>query len=123
MQELIAGRLEGLYAPMKELGGVLENFKTGSHRAADFNALILNEMEKLDFDDFTADRFGNIIGTMKGYKHEQDMAIIFPIDYVSNTDGMYNVGLGNYTPGIITALYSAAVLKRTLLPLTGDLLV
>lgn len=123
MQQLISGRLEGLCESMKQLGSSLETFTAGERRSADFNALIMKEMKALDFDDCAIDSFGNIIGTMKGYKHEGDMALVFPIDYESRTEGGYKLRADGYTPGILTALYSAAVLKRTLLPLKGDLLV
>jgi acetylornithine deacetylase/succinyl-diaminopimelate desuccinylase-like protein len=123
MQELIKGRLEGLGDSMNDLKKTLEVFITGARRSPDFNALILKEMEKLDFDDFTTDRFGNIVGTVNGYKQEQDIAVIFPIEYEAAGEGAYPLGPGGYTPGIITALYSAAVLKRSLLPMNGDLLV
>jgi hypothetical protein len=123
MQELIKGRLEGLCDSMKELGATLETFKSGTRRSEDLNDLILKEMEKLEFDDFATDRFGNVIGTMNGYKKEHDLVLVFPMDYESDKQGTRTVKRDSYTAGIVTALYSAAVLKRTLLPLTGDLLV
>jgi len=125
MQELIAGRLEGLCEPMKEMGSALEAFRNGAHRAADFSSLILEEMKEMGFDDCMVDRFGNIVGCVNGFRHEQDMALIFSIDYDNGTDGKGTdpAERACYTPGILTALYSAAVLKRTLLPLNGDLLV
>lgn len=123
MQELIKGRLEGLYGSMKEFNGALESLSADERRSMDFNSLILKEMETLNFDEHTVDRFGNIIGVMKGFRQEQDMMIIFPIEYAPSKSGTYSPEPGDYTPGITTALYSAAVLKRTLLPLKGNLLV
>ena len=127
MQELIQSKLEGLYEPMKKFGGKLEACKTDGGDAGDFNRLILDEMKYLDFDACETDRFDNIVGTVNGFRQEQDIALVFHMDYghgrKSGESTPYGNSIGSYNPGIVTALYSAAVLKRTLLPMVGDILV
>jgi hypothetical protein len=124
MQELIRGRLEGLSEPMRQFADQLNAFRISKNNIGNFTKLIVGEMKNLDFDTCAIDRFDNTIGIMKGFKQGQDMALIFPIDYPDpdapdTKDGVEN----RYNPGIVTALYTAAVMKRTLLPLVGDLLV
>lgn len=122
MKELIKGRLEGLYEPMQEFGKKLEEFKAEKHPSSGFSGLVLKEMKNLDFDSYSSDSFDNIVGTMKGYKQDGAIALLFHMDYGSK-EGYSGEGISSYNPGILTALYSAAVLKRALLPLTGDLIV
>ncbi len=127
MQQLIQSKLEGLSEPMKQFGKKLKECKTDGGDAGQFNGLILDEMRSLDFDSSETDRFDNIVGTMNGYRQEQDIALVFHLDYAQGRKpgetAPYGNSIGSYDQGIISALYSAAVLKRTLLPLVGDVLV
>ncbi len=121
MKELIKGKVDGLCEPMKQFGKKLDAFKVNSRSIGDFNRLILEEMQTLGFDSCASDRFDNTIGVIKGYSQGQDIALIFHVDYPPA--GAESKGMCNYKPGIMSALYTAAALKRSLLPLVGDILV
>jgi len=123
MKKLIEGKLEGLYEPMKQFSKKLDAAGKGK-RGGNFNKLILEEMNKLGFSESMSDRFDNVVGTMNGFRQDQDIALVFNIGH--SADGKETAdtrGSGNYNPGIVTALYSAAVLKRALLPLNGNIYV
>ncbi|OGS20839.1 MAG: hypothetical protein A2252_00290 [Elusimicrobia bacterium RIFOXYA2_FULL_39_19] len=120
MKELIAGRLEGLQPQMKGFAKKLEELSTTNRKLADFNDVVVEEMKQLDFDEFRQDKFDNTMGIIKGYRQEKDIAIIFHTNYTQKDSTQSSC---SYQPGVITALYSAALLKRTLLPLYGDIIV
>jgi hypothetical protein len=109
---------------MRQFADKLNGFRITKQNIGTFNRIIVDEMKALDFDTYATDRFDNTLGVMRGYTEGQDLALIFPIDYPDPDAAQEKAGVENaYNPGIVTALYTAAALKRTLLPLTGDLLV
>ncbi len=123
MKELMKGKLEGFTDEMKQFTKHLEALKNKSALYGDYKALMLDEMERLGFDECATDKYDNILGTMKGYKQGQDIALVFHLDYNFNRESNGQDGPHTYIPGMISAIYSAALLKRTLLPLNGDLII
>lgn len=127
MKELVKGRLEGLNTQMAEFSAKLDSIRVSKENIGQLNGLILEEMRSLGFDSSETDRFDNTVGIMNGFSHQQDIALVFHIDYPSSDPREAKQaaahGAGNYRSGIVSALYTAAVLKRSLLPLTGDLIV
>ncbi len=122
MKDLMKGKLDGLTEQMTTFSKKLDAFDVKKSNVAQFNKLLMDEMKLLSFDDCSNDRFDNTVGVVKGFRHERDMALIYNIDYPSDTAGEDQTG-ETYKAGVICALYSAALMKRTLLPMTGDIVV
>lgn len=87
-------------------------------------------MEYLGFDEVKIDKVGNIIGIVKGYKSSDDIVLFSNIDFpssVRNEGNKFNVNDYNFfendKSGILTSLFTGALLKRSMAMLTGDLII
>lgn len=124
MKSILERKRSGLHAPMKEFIGTLVN-APAKDRIDCLRDAIMNEMRSFNFDDVTCDAAGTIIGTVNGFKNEGDVVLLAPLDLAirDNASEMDEDATGYYRSGIIASIYTAALLKRSLLPLTGNLLV
>ncbi|MFA6292516.1 MAG: M20/M25/M40 family metallo-hydrolase [Victivallales bacterium] len=98
--------------------------------------LICAEMKRLDYDEAFIDDAGNAVGVIRGREAEPAIILNSHIDTVSPDssgwkmdpfggmvhDGMiFGAGASDCKGGIVSQLYSGALLKRSLLPMRGTL--
>lgn len=118
----------------KKIGGLSEKFLNFSKKVSDFtltrdnasgfSALLLGCMKELDFDRVTQDKAGNVIGEISGFAHKKDVVLISHMDLPASTVPLdLSSRLLTFKSGIISSIYAAALVKRTLLPLQGNLMV
>jgi hypothetical protein len=120
MLEVFKKKLGGLENSINEFSYELWNSSLKSLSVNNFTSILKNEINSICDDSFE-DEVGNQIGVMNGFRSEGDILI------VSNHKFGKNVGLNEITGkdfryGIVSGLYSLALLKRTLLPLTGNVI-
>ncbi len=92
----------------------------------EFMDSILAEMKALNFDKVTKDKSGNLIGVIKGHGKGESIILLSHIDVMTSGNGKlenHQIGMANFKAGIISSIYTGALIKRTMLPLEGDLII
>ena len=94
----------------------------------EFAESMAREMEQLNFDETSTDEWGNIIGVIKGYRHEADMLIIAPVDIEVGADAALLCrrpadGDQSQYAGALASIYTGALLKRSIAAMSGDLII
>jgi acetylornithine deacetylase/succinyl-diaminopimelate desuccinylase-like protein len=89
--------------------------------------MLVGQMQGLDFDKVSTDKFGNVIGLLKGYESKNTLVIISHMDIPNNDaakkEQFYGSNIIKYKSGIASAIFSAGLLKRTLIPFNSDLVI
>ncbi|MFA6282112.1 MAG: M20/M25/M40 family metallo-hydrolase [Candidatus Omnitrophota bacterium] len=127
MKELIKTKANGLKEPLAKFSKKADSFELTSANIAEFAELVSGEMKRLDFDEVSKDRAGNLIGLVKGYDTKEDIVMVSHIDVMPQSrqkqESFPKSGIVKFKAGVISSLYAAALIKRSMLPLTGDLIV
>jgi hypothetical protein len=128
MNERLRNKLEGLRNPLTDFSTMLFNPTAGTSNLHLLNETIMKEMKSLNFDKIMSDEVGNIIGIIEGYRKQEDVVILCNIDLSRESDekelSSYDTSANeSYKMGIITSLFTAALLKRSIAALSGDLIV
>lgn len=127
MKELLKAKAKGLKGDLVKFYKRVENFKLDSTDIGEFANLIAAEMKELSFDKITNDKAGNLIGVIKGYSNKDALVMVSHIDTRTpnqqKLEGLYGGTMSRFKSGIISSVYAGALIKRTLLPLTGDLII
>lgn len=123
-------KLGGLERELKIFSEKLDEFRPEQESLSDLTHLIESEMINLKFDEVKTDEVGNVIGVIKAYGNKSDMVLLSNIDLA--------VGTHEFDPeqrhldakmfekdkaGLITSIYTGALLKRSMTVLTGDVIV
>jgi len=127
MKKLIKAKAKGLRKSLEKFAIKIESFKLSSSNMGEFTDLILTEMRDLGFDKVTKDKAGNLIGVIKGYGSKDAIVILSHIDIKTpeqqKAEDVSNSGMTKFRSGIISSIYAGALMKRTMLPMTGDLII
>jgi len=125
MHRLLKSRIRGLNGELDVFSKKICDCSPAD--AERFSRLLSEEMERLDFDRVTCDAAGNLIGTVKGYQDKGALIVISHLDIPSWEDRKKEFpsgeGMLKFKAGIISGIYAGALMKRSLLPLSGDLVV
>jgi len=127
MEGLIKSKAKGLNESLIKFSRKIADCNSIGSNTTEFTKLIAQEMKELDFDKVTSDKAGNLIGIIKGYENKGALVAIAHLDILpqgeDKTEAQLKSGVVKFKAGIISSVYSAALIKRTLLPLTGDLII
>lgn len=125
MKTLMKKGMDGIDRQLMRFAGTIAEKNTAASEVLGFAECVYQEMRSLGYDRVDRDKAGNIIGTVKGYQSKNDMVLITHMDLPHSKEAgtAQKNDLVAYKAGIISGIYSAAILKRTLAPLTGDLVV
>ena len=126
MNERIVQRMEGLRPSLTALYGAVTAGPAPSIRTV--ARTLTREMESLGYDAVTTDELGNIIGVVKGYRHEAGMLVLAHVDLdpAAHAERLVRRGPdGDQGPlaGALASIYTGAVLKRSIAAMSGDLIV
>ncbi len=127
MNELIKEKAKGLKPKLAKFYDKVKGFKIDSVNMGAFTDLIASEMKGSSFDKVTKDTAGNLIGVIKGYGNKDAVVMISHIDTRTHNqqrlEGFGGDGIAGFKSGIISSVYAGALIKRSVLPLTGDLII
>ncbi|MDD5681062.1 MAG: hypothetical protein PHI59_07455 [Candidatus Omnitrophica bacterium] len=127
MKELIREKARGLKIGMVKFYKKVESFKLDTTNTGEFTDLIAAEMKESSFDKVTKDKAGNLIGVIKGYGNKDGLVMVSHIDTrTPNQQKLEFSGAGGmevFKSGVISSVYTGALIKRAILPLEGDLIV
>ncbi len=130
MNTILKSKLEGMEREMTEFTGNLRNFNLTEENLPELERLIQIEMQNLNFESVDIDQVGNIIGKVKGFQDNGDIVMIANLDLPlllkqnenRNSAAVYEL-FENDKEGIITSLYTGALLMRATAPLRGNVYV
>ncbi|MFA6636551.1 MAG: M20/M25/M40 family metallo-hydrolase [Candidatus Omnitrophota bacterium] len=127
MKKLLELKMGGLKKPLAKFAKKIDSFNVTGKNFGEFMDMVSSEMKNLPFDSVSRDKAGNLIGEVKGYGKEEAVVMMSHVDIVSSgrqrLEEINGSGMVSFKAGIVSALYTAALMKRTMLPFTGDLLV
>jgi len=119
MYAIAKKRMKGLEGPLELFSKKIADADQKDVALAEFAELISQEMKRLGYDDVSKDKAGNVVGIIRGYEGKEDITLI---SHIGSNDSQEE-GLLSFKAGIISSLYAGALLKRSLLPISGDLIV
>lgn len=127
MNNIIKEKLGGIREDLAKFSRQISDFNVTMENIARFSDIIMLKMRELGLEKTTKDKTGNLIGLIKGRSSKNSLVIISHMD-VPSKEQMANAPLAGsniikFKTGIISALYSAGLLKRALTPLESDLIV
>lgn len=120
-------KMQGLKKPIDKFTKKIEKLDPGNGKFAEFMDIISSEMEDMAFNDVKKDKAGNIVGTIKGHSDKDAMVMVSHVDVMpeirKKMEDFNDRGMARFKAGVISSLYAGALVKRCMLPLTGDLIV
>ena len=127
MKKLIKERAKGLKESLSKFSKKIGDYKVDNTTMVDFTNLVLAEMKSLPFDKVTKDKAGNLIGVIKGHSNKKSIVMLSHIDIKTDSlqklEGHHGDRAITFKSGIISSIYTGALIKRSMLPLTGDLII
>ncbi|MFA5115396.1 MAG: hypothetical protein WC469_04960 [Candidatus Omnitrophota bacterium] len=127
MNQALKSKAAGLVGSLSEFYDKMADFDVNGSNLSDFSGLICGQMKELGFDSVRKDKAGNIIGVIKGYENKEAVLIMSHIDIKADRherlEGPHKSGVTGFKAGVVSGIYAGALIKRALLPLTGDLVV
>ncbi|MDD5567725.1 MAG: hypothetical protein PHY88_00730 [Candidatus Omnitrophica bacterium] len=127
MKDLIKAKARGLNESLIKFSNRIADCIPGRSNLPEFFGMISGEMKNLDFDRVTSDKAGNLIGIINGYEKKDALILISHLDILppqdQKTEAALKSGVIKFKAGIVSSIYAAALMKRALFPLTGDLIV
>jgi len=128
MNNILKRKIDGLENEIKAFSFQLHDFKLDNNNIQQLSDMIKLEMIHLNFDEIKTDDIGNIIGIIKGYKEGgESLVLISNIDLpITDNDDELDEDYDKFEndkAGILTSLYSGALIKRALAMLNGDLII
>ncbi len=127
MKKLLKEKAKGLRGPLAKFAGKIQSFKLEPSNMGELTEIISAEMKDLRFDKVTKDKAGNLIGVIKGYGNKDAVIMVAHIDVMTpaqqKLEGISSGGMAKFRAGIISNVYAGALMKRTMLPMTGDLII
>jgi acetylornithine deacetylase/succinyl-diaminopimelate desuccinylase-like protein len=139
MYQMLRGKNEGLSGDAISLASRLVAEKSVSLHEEAAATLVEKEMRSLGYDHVSRDGAGNIIGVMYGRNQNKTVLLTSHLDTVSPdeedswssnpfsgeiSDGrIHGIGSSDCKGGLAAQVYSAALLRRSMLPMDGNIVV
>jgi acetylornithine deacetylase/succinyl-diaminopimelate desuccinylase-like protein len=139
MYDLLKTKLEGLQTELVAFTQELLRTKSPTHDEAKAGSVVLDQMRLLNFDQVTSDDFGNVVGIMHGIEEGPTLLLTSHMDTVGTGDlgtwddspwsgrieggRLHGIGAADCKGGLAAQVFAAGLLKRSLLPLRGNLVV
>ncbi len=139
MYALLRGKTQGIEDDALAFAQQLIRTPSPSYWESEVATFVEQEMNRIGFDRIVRDEFGNVVGILVGREAEPTVLLNCHMDtmppgdeadwgepvYSGRIEGgrLYGLGAGDCKGGLAGLLYAVAVLKRSLLPLRGNVVV
>ncbi len=137
MYDLLKSKLEGVQPELLAFAQELLRTRSVSRDEAGAASLVAQQMRAIGFDSVTTDNFGNVVGVLHGVEDGPNLLLTSHLDTVQPDDSwagaalsgriedgrLYGLGAADCKGGVAAQIFSAALLRRSLLPLRGNLIV
>lgn len=131
MRNRMADVIDGLKNPMGMFLSQMDLCSTQLHGERESAKLLQNVLRDSGFDSVTVDDENNTIGVIKGLRREDSIVLLSKLNVVTGGSAEANFAypvtatpstLASYAAGIATNALVGAAVKRSILPLKGDLI-
>jgi acetylornithine deacetylase/succinyl-diaminopimelate desuccinylase-like protein len=139
MYDLLKGKLEGLQGELMSFAQALLRTRSLSRDESSAATLVERQLRALDFDTVTTDSFGNVVGVLHGVEDGPNLLLASHMDTVEPADEagwpgtpwsgriedgkLHGLGAADCKGGLAAQVFAGGLLKRSLLPLRGNLIV
>jgi acetylornithine deacetylase/succinyl-diaminopimelate desuccinylase-like protein len=139
MYDLLKHKLEGLQGELVGFAQALLRERSPSGDEGQVASLVAEQMRALGFDEVTRDELGNVVGVLHGLEDGPTLLLASHMDTVSAGDlatwdesptsgriengRLHGLGAADCKGGLAAQVFAAGLLKRSLLPLRGHLVV
>jgi acetylornithine deacetylase/succinyl-diaminopimelate desuccinylase-like protein len=139
MYDLIKNKLDGLQGELVAFAQELLRTHSPSGDEAKAGALVIDQMKALGFDRVFADELGNVVGIMHGIEEGPTLMLSSHLDTVGTGNlstwnespwsgrieggRLHGLGAADCKGGLAAQVFAAGLIKRSLLPLRGHLIV
>ncbi len=139
MYDLLKTKLEGLQGEMVSFAQELLRTRSPSGDEGKVSELVVDQMRALAFDDVTTDELGNVVGVLHGVEDGPTLMLASHMDTVGTgnlstwnespwsgrieSGRLHGLGAADCKGGLAAQVFAAGLIKRSLLPLRGNLVV
>jgi len=139
MYDLIKNKLEGLQGEMVAFAQELLRTHSPSGDESKAGAVVVNQMHALGFDEVSTDELGNVVGVLHGVEEGPTLMLASHMDTVGTGNlstwnespwsgriengRLHGLGAADCKGGLAAQVFAAGLIKRSLLPLRGKLVV
>jgi acetylornithine deacetylase/succinyl-diaminopimelate desuccinylase-like protein len=139
MYDLLKQKLEGLEDELIAFTQALLRERSTSGDERGVAEMVVRQMHALDFDQVTTDEIGNVVGVLHGIEGGPTLLLASHMDTVGTGNlstwtespwsgrlgcgRLYGLGAADCKGGLAAQVFAAGLLKRSLLPLRGNLVV
>ncbi len=138
MHSILRGKRDAMKKEVACFAAELVKISSPSMHEGELADLVFRKMRELDYDRVFRDAFGNVVGMMAGRESEPNVLLNCHMDTVDasgegwdrpplsgESDGVriFGRGASDCKGGLAAQIYAGALLKRSLLPLRGTLIV
>ena len=139
MYDLLKNKLEGLEGDLVAFAQALVREPSPSGDESKTAALVVDQMRALKFDQVSTDELGNVVGVLRGVEDGPTLMLASHMDTVGTgklstwnespwsgrleSGRLHGLGAADCKGGVAAQVFAAGLLKRSLLPLRGNLVV
>jgi acetylornithine deacetylase/succinyl-diaminopimelate desuccinylase-like protein len=139
MYDLLKNKLEGLQGELVAFTQELLRTRSPSGDENKAAALVVDQMNTLGFDQVSTDELGNVVGVLHGIEEGPTLMLASHLDTVGTGDlstwedspwsgriengRLHGLGAADCKGGVAAQVFAAGLLKRSMLPLRGNLVV
>jgi acetylornithine deacetylase/succinyl-diaminopimelate desuccinylase-like protein len=139
MYDLLRTKLDGLQGELVAFAQELLRTHSPSGDEGKAGALVSNQMKTLGFDQVESDELGNVVGVMHGIEEGPTLMLSSHLDTVGSGNlatwnespwsgrieggRLHGLGAADCKGGLAAQVFAAGLIKRSLLPLRGHLVV
>lgn len=139
MYDLLRNKLEGLQGELVSFAQELLRTHSRSGDESKAAAVVVKQMRDLGFDQVTTDELGNVVGVLHGIEDGPTLMLASHLDTVGTgnlstwnespwsgrieSGRLHGLGAADCKGGLAAQVFAAGLLKRSLLPLRGNLVV
>jgi acetylornithine deacetylase/succinyl-diaminopimelate desuccinylase-like protein len=124
MYDVIKAKVSGLGQPFEHFCRKVSNFDLTVANSEEFLDMVLEHMKFAGFDSAIKDKAGNLVFVLNGFRTKDNMLLVSHFDAPQGKNTAQPVGsnMVGFKAGLLSGLYCAITLKRSLLPLHGNLI-
>jgi acetylornithine deacetylase/succinyl-diaminopimelate desuccinylase-like protein len=139
MYDLLKNKLDGLEGELVSFAQALVREPSPSGDERKVAALVVDQMHDLKFDQVSTDELGNVVGVLHGVEDGPTLMLASHLDTVGTgnlstwnespwsgrieSGRLHGLGAADCKGGVAAQVFAAGLLKRSLLPLRGNLVV
>lgn len=127
MKNLIKSKVKVLKESLITFASRIDAFDLSPSRIGEFMEVVSAEMKAFDFHKVTKDKSGSLVGIIHGQGNKESVVLLSHVDGMDPAQqtecGPHKNSLVKFKTGVISSIYAGALIKKSMLPLAGDVIV